>query len=93
MSPRIRRGIRTIEVQAPLVAAIGVWLASFAHYVPPRYAVYVTMASSACIAVSRGLAKLGTPALNFDQPKVVVNEQAQVQTGPAPGTVVSPASG
>lgn len=60
----VRRGIHTIEVQGPAIAAIGMWLASAAQIVPPRYAVYVTMVSSACIAVSRGLAKLSDPRLN-----------------------------
>lgn len=61
---QVRRGIKTIEVQAPIVATFGAWLASAAGVVPERYAAWLTAASIGCISLSRGLAKLGDPDLN-----------------------------
>lgn len=77
---KLRRGIQTIEVQAPIVAAIGTWLLSAAQVIPPRWGVYVTMLALGCISVARGLAKLGDPRLNVQNITQLLSKTAGEQT-------------
>lgn len=61
----LRRGIKTVEVIAALLATVGTWAASAAQVIPPKYAVDVTMVSVLAIAVARGLAKVGNAGSNL----------------------------
>lgn len=61
---QVRRGIKTIEVQAPLLATLAAWVADAAGILPQRYAAYATALSLVLITASRTAAKLGDPTLN-----------------------------